>query len=127
VGHVLTARRRGAAEAEVELPPRFMAPRLKTVREQLDSAEFRHLVGRRWRISLLLTALLFVVYYGYIILIAVDRGFLSRRIGTVTTLGIPIGAAVIVAAWVLTAAYVVWANRQYDGEVARLRNQMETR
>jgi uncharacterized membrane protein (DUF485 family) len=104
-----------------------MAHRLKTTRELLDSVEFRHLVGRRWRISLLLTALLFVVYYGYIILIAVDRSFLSRRIGTYTTLGIPIGAAVIVAAWILTAAYVMWANRQYDAEVVRLRNQIETR
>ena len=43
--------------------------------------------------SLILTALLFVLYYGYIILIAVDRALLSRRIGDATTLGIPIGTA----------------------------------
>ena len=92
-------------------------------RELLDSAEFRHLVRRRWRVSLALTALLFVLYYGYIILIAVDRAFLSRRIGTVTPIGIPIGAAVIVGAWALTAVYVVWANRRYDPEVARLRER----
>ena len=35
-----------------------------------------------------------------------------------TTLGIPLGAAVIVGAWVLTAVYIVWANRHYDPEVA---------
>ena len=96
-------------------------------RELLDSAEFRHLVRRRWRVSLVLTALLFVLYYGYIILIAVDRAFLSRRIGTVTTIGIPIGAAVIVGAWALTAIYIVWANRHYDPEVARLRERALTR
>jgi len=104
-----------------------MTGQLKTTREQLDSVEFRHLVRRRWRGSLLLTALLFLTYYGYIILIAVDRAFLSRRIGTFTTLGIPIGAAVIVIAWFLTAVYVLWANRYYDDEVARLRRQVETR
>jgi uncharacterized membrane protein (DUF485 family) len=34
---------------------------------------------------------------------------------------------VIVIAWILTAVYVVWANRHYDAEVARLRRQLETR
>src|SRR5262245_57496156 len=91
-------------------------------RALLDSPDFRQLVRRRWQISLALTAALFVVYYGYIILIAANRALLSRRIGAVTTLGIPIGAAVIVLAWILTAAYVVWANRHYDAEVARLRD-----
>jgi uncharacterized membrane protein (DUF485 family) len=104
-----------------------MTGQSRTTREQLESVEFRHLVRRRWRISLLLTALLFLTYYGYIILVALDREFLSRRIGTFTTLAIPIGAAVIVIAWLLTAVYVVWANRHYDVEVARLRRQVETR
>ena len=90
-------------------------------RALLDSAEFHHLVASRWRVSLVLSALLFVMYYGYIILIASNRALLSRRIGEVTTLGIPLGAAVIAGAWLLTAVYVVWANRYYDGEAARLR------
>jgi uncharacterized membrane protein (DUF485 family) len=95
-------------------------------RELLASAEFRHLVARRWRVSLLLTALLFVLYYGYILLIALDRAFVSERIGATTTLGIPLGVAVILGAWALTGAYVVWANRSYDGEVARLRDRVRT-
>jgi uncharacterized membrane protein (DUF485 family) len=94
-----------------------------TTRE-LASAEFRHLVARRWRVSLALTACLFVLYYGYILLIATNKSLLSRRIGEITTIGIPLGAAVIVGAWVLTAVYVVWANRAYDAEVARLREHL---
>ena len=93
-------------------------------RELLDSAAFHQLMARRWRVSLLLTILLMVMYYGYIILIAVDRSFVSRRIGATTTVGIPLGAAVIVGAWALTAVYVVWANRKYDPEVDRLRRQV---
>jgi uncharacterized membrane protein (DUF485 family) len=93
----------------------------KSVREVLDSAEFRGLVARRWRVSMILSALLFVLYYGYIILIAVNPQLLSRRIGGATTLGIVMAAAVIAGAWVLTAAYVVWANRHYDPSVVRLR------
>ena len=95
-----------------------------TPRQLLDSPDFQRLVFRRWRISLALTACLFVLYYGYILLIAADKAFLSRRIGEATTLGIPIGALVIVGAWALTAAYVWWANRYYDAEVTRLRDRL---
>jgi uncharacterized membrane protein (DUF485 family) len=40
-------------------------------------------------------------------------------------IGIPLGAAVIGGSWLLTAAYVVWANRRYDPEVQRLRQSAE--
>lgn len=97
----------------------------KHVRDVLESHAFRQLVAHRWRFSLVLTALLFVLYYGYILLIALNKAFLSQRIGDATTIGIPIGAAVILGSWVLTALYVVWANRSHDPEVDRLRKQLE--
>jgi uncharacterized membrane protein (DUF485 family) len=87
----------------------------------LASPAFRHLVARRWRVSLVLTACLFVLYYGYILLIAVNKPLLATRMGGITPIGIPLGAAVIVGSWVLTAAYIVWANRSYDPEAARLK------
>jgi uncharacterized membrane protein (DUF485 family) len=96
----------------------------KTPRQLLDSPDFQRLVFRRWRISLILTVCLFVLYYGYILLIATNKELLSHRIGESMTLGIPVGAAVIAGAWILTAIYVVWANRHYDAEVARLRAQL---
>ena len=43
------------------------------------------------------------------------------------TVGIPIGAAVIVGSWVLTAIYIGWANRVYDSEVGRLRERVRPR
>jgi uncharacterized membrane protein (DUF485 family) len=91
----------------------------------LDSREFRHLVTRRWIVSTTLTVVLFVVYYGYVLLVAANKPLLARRIGDgATTLGIVVGVGVIVASWVLTAIYVVWANRVYDAEVRRLRAQV---
>lgn len=85
------------------------------------------MLARRWRVSLALTACLFVLYYGYIILIAVNRPWLSQRLGDgATTIGIPVGAAVIVGAWVLTAIYVIWANRSHDPEVDRLRRRLRS-
>jgi uncharacterized membrane protein (DUF485 family) len=119
----MTTSTRPIAKFDPEGPP-FASGFLDAKRRALlDSKEFHHLVASRWRVSLILTGLLFVLYYGYIILVAANRALLSRRIGEVTTLGIPLGAAVIVGAWLLTAAYVVWANRYYDGEAARLRRR----
>jgi uncharacterized membrane protein (DUF485 family) len=92
------------------------------------SPAFHHLVARRWRVSLVLTALLLVLYYGYVLLIAVNKPWLAQRMdGGVTPLGIPLGAAVIVGSWILTAAYIVWANRVYDPEAARLRDTLQIR
>lgn len=96
-----------------------------TGREVLNSPEFRRLVAGRWRVSLALTGLLFILYYGYIILIATNRQFVSRTVSGSTTTGILIAAGVIAGAWVLTAAYVVWANRQYDPAVAQLKARAE--
>ncbi len=79
---------------------------------------------RRWTISLLLTAALFVAYYGFILLVALDKELLARKIGAVTTLGIPLAVAVIVVAWALTAIYVAWANRGYDRAVDRLKREL---
>lgn len=95
-----------------------------TTRQMLDSAEFRRMVARRWEISIALTVALFVIYYGYILLVAANKPFMAKKIGEVTTLGIPLGIAVIVLSWVLTAIYVMWANTVYDKEVKRLREQL---
>src|SRR5258708_1428822 len=92
----------------------------KSTHEMLESPDFKRLVRQKWTISIILTLILFVVYYGFIILVAVNKPFLAQKIGDFATLGIPIGVGVIVAAWVLTAIYVSWANRVQDVEVARL-------
>jgi uncharacterized membrane protein (DUF485 family) len=95
-------------------------------RAVLDSPEFQGLVSRRWRLSLLLTFALFVVYYGFILLVAVNKPLLATRVGETTTLGILLGMAVILLSWVLTAWYVVWANAQYDRECERLRARLRS-
>jgi len=94
-------------------------------RRVLESPEFDRLIRRRWTVSLLLTACLFVLYYGFILLVGLNKELLASRIGDVTTLGIPLGMAVIVGAWLLTALYVLWANRQWDTEARRLRDRVE--
>jgi uncharacterized membrane protein (DUF485 family) len=97
----------------------------QSVLEMLESPPFRRLVKRRWLVSSVLSLLLFVLYYGYILLIGYDKELLSTRIGEYTTLAIPMGVGVIVLSWILTVLYVVWANRSYDPEVSRLKAQLK--
>jgi uncharacterized membrane protein (DUF485 family) len=97
----------------------------KKAHEVIESPEFKALVKKRWTVSMVMLALLFLSYYGYILLIAVDRPLVSQKIGRVTTLAIPLGIGSIVAAWILTGAYVYWANRKYDPEVERLKGLLE--
>jgi len=77
--------------------------------------EFQKLVHARTRFSLILTALTLLVYFGFILLIAFAPGWLGQSLsGGVTTIGIPLGVGVIVAAFVLTGIYVARANTAYD-------------
>lgn len=101
------------------------AERSQTAHEVTESKEFKRLVTLRWRVSMVLLTLLFVSYYGYILLVATAKDFVSQKIGEVTTLAIPLGIAAIVIAWVLTAFYVAWANKSYDPEVERLKGTLK--
>ncbi len=97
----------------------------KSTHELIESPDFKALVKKRWTVSMVLLALLFVSYYGYILLIATNKALVSQKVGEVTTLAIPPGVGAIVFAWVLTAYYVAWANTSYDPEVERLKGQVK--
>jgi uncharacterized membrane protein (DUF485 family) len=96
----------------------------KSAQEIIESPDFKRLVTRRWRVSMTLLVLLFVTYYGYILLIPYAPEFMRSKVGEVTTMAIPLGIGVIVIAFVLTAFYVGWANTSYDPEVTRLKAQL---
>ncbi|AKT36820.1 uncharacterized protein CMC5_009410 [Chondromyces crocatus] len=79
------------------------------------------LAARRDRIALILTATTMIVYFGFVLLVAFDKPLLGQVIRPGLSVGIALGATVILAAWVLTGIYVVWANRRYDPAVEAIR------
>jgi len=99
----------------------------KSAKELIESPDFKALVKKRWAVSFSLLAILFVGYYGYILLVATNKAWVSQPIseGSVITRAIPLGIAAIVLAWVLVAIYVYWANASYDPEVKRLKDQLK--
>ncbi|NDY90886.1 DUF485 domain-containing protein [Ideonella livida] len=77
--------------------------------------KYQELKAKRSAFGWMLTALMMVVYYGYIALIAFNKEFLSQPLGTgVTTIGVPIGMGVIVFTIVITGIYVRRANSEFD-------------
>ena len=87
------------------------------------SDDLRRLNAARWRVAVGLTAAMMVLYFGFILLVAFGAPLLARPLMPGLSLGILLGALVIVAAWMLTWVYVRWANRHYDGRVAELRGR----
>ena len=81
----------------------------------------RELHQARWRIALALTGAVIVVYFGFILLIAYRRELLATRLAPGLSLGIVLGALVIIASWLLTWVYVRWANAKYDTALERIR------
>jgi uncharacterized membrane protein (DUF485 family) len=70
--------------------------------------------------ALALTAAMVVLYFGFILLVAYGRPILARPLIPGLTVGILLGALVIVVSWVLTWVYVRWANTHYDPKVRAL-------
>ncbi len=79
------------------------------------------LSARRFRVALELTAVMLVVYFGFILLIAFDKDFLARRLTDGLSVGILLGALVVLTTWILTWIYVRWANRTYEPAARALR------
>ena len=76
---------------------------------------YQELVRRRSSLGWMLSLIMLVIYFGFILLVAYAPKFLGTPIGTgVMTIGIPIGLAVIVLAFALTGIYVSKANSSYD-------------
>ncbi len=79
-----------------------------------DNAELKQLASSRWRVALLLTALMLFVYFGFVLLTAFAKPAMGHAIVPGLSWGILLGAIVIVAAFTLTGLYVRWANAHYD-------------
>lgn len=80
------------------------------------------LVRRRGRFTTILTVIMLIVYFGFVLTIAFDKALLARPVsGGATSWGIPVGLGVIGLAIVLTGLYVWRANRDFDPVIDALR------
>jgi uncharacterized membrane protein (DUF485 family) len=85
--------------------------------------QLKALDDARWRIAIALTVAMMALYFGFILLVAYAKPLLARLVVPGLSLGILLGALVIVAAWVLIWIYVRWANTHYDAAIDALRRR----
>ena len=78
--------------------------------------KFLKFVSTRNNYSIIMTMMMMVVYFGYILLVAFNKQFLATKVaaGAVTSVGIPLGVGVLVFTIVLTAIYIRRANTEFD-------------
>ena len=77
--------------------------------------DYQKLKATRTRFGWTLAVLGMIAYYGFILLVAFDKPLLASKLGSgVTTLGMPLGVAVIVFTIAITWIYVRRANKEFD-------------
>jgi uncharacterized membrane protein (DUF485 family) len=97
-----------------------------SVPDRIDATEaaVHALAMRRWRVAAVLTALMLFAYFGFVLAVAFGRGALGTVLVPGLSVGIVLGASVIVTAFVLTLLYALWANRRYDTALGAIRRRM---
>ena len=81
-----------------------------------NNPKYQSLVRRRAILGSALSLIMLAIYFGFILFVAYAPKVLGAPLSPpgVMTLGIPVGLAVIVSAFVLVGLYVVVANSTYD-------------
>jgi len=82
--------------------------------------DIRALAQARWRIAIVLSAVVFALYFGFIFAVAFAKEAMATEIVPGLSVGILAGALVIVGAWITTWIYVTWANARYDTRLSSL-------
>ncbi len=90
-----------------------------------SNPNYQKLVSVRSSYGWTMTAIMLIVFYGYILLVAFDKELLSTRMGSgVMTWAIPIGVFVIVFTVLITGIYVRRANKEFDNLTEQIRKEV---
>lgn len=87
-----------------------------------DNEKFHELVAQKSRLSWILTAMILVVYYSFIIVVAFAPQWLGTPLNANTTLtwGLPVGISIILFTFLITGIYVYRANNRYDSLMQKI-------
>ena len=87
-----------------------------TIEEIKNNPKYQELVSKRTRFAWILSILMLLVYYTFIMTIAFKPELLAIPLsdGSVISVGIPVGITIILFSFVITGLYVYKANNTYD-------------
>lgn len=91
------------------------------IQRVIKNPQYQELKAKRSSFGWTLTWAMMAVYYGFILLVAFNKEFLSQKLGAgVMSIGVPIGFGVIVFTVIITIIYVRRANSEYDDLTAAI-------
>lgn len=92
-----------------------------------SNPDYQTLVTKRTSFAIVLTIIMLVVYFAFILTIAFDPSLLGTPLSSdsVTTVGIPVGIIVIVIAFILTGIYTSRANGEFDDLANKVKNSIK--
>ncbi len=80
-----------------------------------NNPQYQQLTAKRSVFAWTLAIIMLAAYYAYILVVAFAPASLGQTLsGGTTTIGIPIGVAIIVFSFILTGIYVWRANTEFD-------------
>ena len=87
-----------------------------------QNPKFDKLVATRSRFAWTLSAVVVILYYGFMAIVAFNPAFLAQPIseGGVASIGWPVAASLMVLFWIMTGFYVSRANTKFDAINAEL-------
>ena len=97
----------------------------ETVQRIKSNPKYQQLVTTRSKFAWTLSIIMLVVYYIFILVIAFEPSLLGAKIGDgVMTIGIPVGVAIIIVAFILAGIYVRRANGEFDKLTQEIRDEL---
>jgi uncharacterized membrane protein (DUF485 family) len=81
-----------------------------------SNPKFAELVGKRTRFAIILSLIVLVPYYTFMMITAFNPGLLAQPLseGSIITFGWPIGVVLVVGSWLTTGIYISRANGEFD-------------
>jgi uncharacterized membrane protein (DUF485 family) len=97
-----------------------------TVEKIQNNPNYQKLVSTRSSFAWTLTVIMLVVYYAFILLIAFSPETLGASLsGGMTTVGIPVGLAIIIFSFAMTGIYVKRANSEFDDLLKKVKDDVK--
>jgi uncharacterized membrane protein (DUF485 family) len=78
--------------------------------------KFAEMVGKRTRFAIILSLIVLVPYYTFMMITAFNPALLAQPLseGSIITLGWPVGVILVVGSWLTTGIYISRANGEFD-------------
>ncbi|TLS72299.1 DUF485 domain-containing protein [Aliarcobacter thereius] len=98
----------------------------KLVERIKNNPKYQELISKRSSFAIKLAIFMLVVYYSFILTIAFNKEVFANTIGdSIITIAIPIGATIIVLAFITTVIYVIRANGEFEDLEMSIKNDVK--